>query len=59
MQEVFVVRDFEEVREAVHAWTDIREWVLQAYVDRPLLFRRRKFHLRTYVLAGTDNGPAP
>lgn len=33
---------------------DLREWVIQEYVDKPLLLRNyewRKFHLRVYVLA--------
>ncbi|RKP07267.1 tubulin-tyrosine ligase family-domain-containing protein [Thamnocephalis sphaerospora] len=34
------------------AWL-LREWVIQRYVDKPLLLQgdRRKFHLRAYVLA--------
>ncbi|KAF1789507.1 putative tubulin-tyrosine ligase [Phytophthora cactorum] len=32
-------------------WTDIREWVVQEYIQRPLLLRGRKFHIRVYVLA--------
>jgi tubulin--tyrosine ligase len=33
---------------------DLREWVIQEYVDKPLLLKHynwRKFHLRVYVLA--------
>lgn len=52
--EVLVVRDFAPVRETLLAWQDVREWVLQAYVARPLLFQGRKFHLRAYVLAVGD-----
>ncbi|PVV03788.1 hypothetical protein BB560_001723 [Smittium megazygosporum] len=36
------------------AISQIREWVIQRYVDRPLLlslFRNRKFHIRVYCLA--------
>ncbi|ORX47399.1 tubulin-tyrosine ligase [Hesseltinella vesiculosa] len=29
----------------------IREWVIQRYIDRPLLIHQRKFHVRAYVLA--------
>lgn len=49
--EVHVVRNFDEVREVVHAWADIREWVVQDYIACPYLFQERKFHIRTYVLA--------
>lgn len=45
---------FEPLRKAIHASPDIREWVLQEYVDRPLLVQGRKFHLRAYVLAGSQ-----
>eukprot|EP00904_Undaria_pinnatifida_P005495 jgi/Undpi1/2075/HiC_scaffold_12.g05461.m1 len=43
---------FEPLRKAIHDSPDIREWVLQDYVERPLLAEGRKFHLRAYVLAG-------
>ena len=52
--EVTVVKEYETVQEVVGEWPDVREWVLQAYVDKPLLYRRKKFHLRTYVLAVGD-----
>ena len=35
---------------ALRASPELREWVVQRYVDRPLLVDRRKFHLRVYVL---------
>ncbi|CAM9797634.1 unnamed protein product [Ectocarpus sp. 12 AP-2014] len=43
--------DFETLRRAIHDSPDIREWVLQEYVERPLLAEGRKFHLRAYALA--------
>ncbi|CAM9819293.1 unnamed protein product, partial [Phaeothamnion confervicola] len=49
---VAIVRDFEELRQAINGCTDVREWVLQEYIRCPLLLRRRKFHIRVYVLAG-------
>lgn len=35
---------------ALRANPDLREWVVQRYIERPLLVDRRKFHLRVYVL---------
>lgn len=31
--------------------SQIREWVIQRYIDQPLLVNQRKFHVRAYVLA--------
>ena len=31
--------------------SNIREWVIQEFIDRPLLINDRKFHIRTYCLA--------
>ncbi|KAI9921301.1 hypothetical protein PsorP6_002690 [Peronosclerospora sorghi] len=49
--EVNVIKDFKKLRSIVNEWTDIREWVVQEYIKRPLLLRGRKFHIRVYVLA--------
>lgn len=47
-----IVHCFEEVVETVLDLNEIsREFVLQRYIDRPLLLRRRKFHIRAYALA--------
>ena len=32
-------------------YAEIREWVMQRYIDRPLLLGGCKFHIRVYVLA--------
>lgn len=52
--EVAVLRDYVTMADVVGEWPDVREWVLQAYVARPLLHKRKKFHLRCYVLAVGD-----
>jgi hypothetical protein len=48
-----VVGSIEEVREALLDLPEMGTWVLQRYIDRPLLLlpTRNKFHLRIYVLA--------
>jgi tubulin---tyrosine ligase len=49
---ISIVRSLAEVDAAVKAERDVGQWVLQAYVDRPLLVGGgRKFHLRVYALA--------
>ncbi|TDH70658.1 hypothetical protein CCR75_001219 [Bremia lactucae] len=49
--EVNVIKDYKSLLNFVNEWTDIREWVVQEYIQRPLLLRGRKFHIRVYVLA--------
>ncbi|KAI8390265.1 tubulin-tyrosine ligase family-domain-containing protein, partial [Blakeslea trispora] len=34
--------------------SQVREWVIQRYIDRPLLVDKRKFHVRAYVLAKSN-----
>ncbi|KAJ1822359.1 tubulin--tyrosine ligase [Coemansia sp. RSA 2675] len=46
--------DADEDQESGQAVSQIREWVIQRYINRPLLLPKhgnRKFHLRVYVLA--------
>lgn len=50
--EICIVRSVEEVEAALRTWRDIGQWVLQRYVEKPLLVGGgRKFHLRVYALA--------
>jgi tubulin---tyrosine ligase len=49
--EIYLVRSFEDVVDAVTSWPEMPVWVLQAYVGPPLLsVGGTKFHLRMYVL---------
>eukprot|EP01095_Lingulamoeba_sp_RSL-Kostka_P006979 TRINITY_DN2209_c1_g1_i1.p1 TRINITY_DN2209_c1_g1~~TRINITY_DN2209_c1_g1_i1.p1 ORF type:complete len:332 (-),score=129.32 TRINITY_DN2209_c1_g1_i1:51-1046(-) len=41
----------QEEREMKGNISDIKEWVIQKYIEKPLLIDNRKFHLRVYVLA--------
>ncbi|KAJ2614376.1 tubulin--tyrosine ligase [Coemansia sp. RSA 1365] len=44
-------------RHSYHAVSQIREWVIQRYINRPMLLSShngRKFHIRVYVLAVGD-----
>lgn len=34
--------------------TQVREWVIQRYIHKPLLVNKRKFHVRAYVLAKSN-----
>eukprot|EP00937_MAST-01D_sp_MAST-1D-sp2_P002412 g2412.t1 len=47
---IAIVRSRGELLRALHETADMREWVLQRYLHRPLLVDGRKFHLRVYVL---------
>ena len=44
------------LRAALEAAPDLREWVVQRYVDRPLLVQGRKFHIRAYALCVGEVG---
>jgi tubulin---tyrosine ligase len=48
--DISVVRDWDGVLTALESADHIREWVLQRYIERPLLVGGHKFHLRVYVL---------
>lgn len=48
--EIAVVSGLSAVVAAVREARAIGQWVLQRYVERPLLLDGRKFHLRVYVL---------
>lgn len=48
--DISVVRSWDGVLDALERVPDIREWVLQRYIARPLLVGGHKFHLRVYVL---------
>jgi tubulin---tyrosine ligase len=46
-----IVHLYEQLVDICWRESNIREWVLQRYIDPPLLLGKRKFHIRAYVLA--------
>ena len=46
-----IVHLYEQLVDICWTESDIREWVLQRYIDPPLLLGKRKFHIRAYVVA--------
>jgi tubulin--tyrosine ligase len=47
---ISVIRKWDQLLDALEAEQDIREWVLQRYIENPLLISNHKFHVRTYIL---------
>jgi tubulin--tyrosine ligase len=48
---IFLIHFYEELVDICWSEPQIREWVLQQYITVPLLLRKRKFHIRAYVVA--------
>lgn len=45
------MENYAALRQVIYTWTDIREWVLQKYIEKPMVYQNKKFHVRVYVLA--------
>jgi len=48
--DIVVAKEWNEILTALENADHIREWVMQRYIERPLLLGGHKFHLRVYVL---------
>jgi hypothetical protein len=51
---VLVVNNRKTLKKHLKEYPDIKEWVFQQYIERPLLVEGRKFHIRAYVLLVGD-----
>jgi hypothetical protein len=47
---VGIVRNYLELMSHLDHYSDYKEWVIQDYIDNPLLFNNKKFHFRIYVI---------
>ena len=47
---VGVVRNYLELISHLDHYSDYQEWIIQDYIDNPLLFNNKKFHFRIYVI---------
>jgi len=48
---ITILNGLKKLKEAVLKDRDLVEWVLQKYIEKPLLVNKKKFHLRVHVLA--------
>lgn len=48
---IIILNNLKKLKETVMKDKDLVEWVLQKYVEKPLLVNKKKFHLRVHVLA--------
>ena len=47
---VGVIRNYLELMSHLDHYSDYQEWIIQDYIDNPLLFNNKKFHFRIYVI---------
>jgi len=47
---VGIVRNYLELMSHLDHYSDYQEWIIQDYIDNPLLFNNKKFHFRIYVI---------
>ena len=47
---VGVVRNYLELMSHLDHYSNYQEWIIQDYIDNPLLFNNKKFHFRIYII---------
>jgi len=49
-QGVGIVRNYLELVSHLDKFPQFKEWIIQDYIDNPLIFNNKKFHFRIYVI---------
>ncbi len=47
---VTIIKNYEELIDALNQNKQYKDWIIQEYIDKPLLYKNKKFHFRVYVL---------
>ena len=51
---ITILKKYDSLLEWINKFPKFNDWIIQKYVDNPLLFNKKKFHIRFYCLAIKD-----
>jgi hypothetical protein len=54
-QGIFIIKSYDELIKGLQKNKKYNEWVMQEYIDKPLLYNGKKFHFRVYALIIRDS----